>query len=115
MQIQRLNSMALAALLLGLTNAWAATAHDGSDIPECASVTPACMNANVTATSAKTGKAFHGYQPGQHKNTGEGLWIDCVVPLSQGKTVPGVENVSADNAKACLKAQALKHHSKVAP
>jgi hypothetical protein len=101
-------------LILFSTFVFGGLAHakmDGSDIPECKGVTDVCMNANVSAKDSKTGKEMHGYQPGEHKRDGEGLWMDCVVPLAKGKSVNGVTGVSQSAAEACLKAsRAARHH-----
>lgn len=59
-------------------------------IPECSSVVTQC----------KAG----GFEPGQHKKTGKGLWIDCVAVAANGKEVPGVKITQAE-AKACLDAR----------
>jgi hypothetical protein len=86
--------------------------QDGSDIPACKGVTDVCMAANVSATDSKTGKAVQGYQPGEHKRDGEGLWVDCVHKLAKGETVAGVTGVSAAAAKACAVAERAAHPRK---
>jgi hypothetical protein len=48
-----------------------------------------------------------GYKKGDHKETGKGLWKDCVQPLAEGKSVAGV-SVSADKIAAC-KAKKEEH------
>ena len=83
--------------------------HDGSDVPACKGVTDVCMAANVSATDSKTGKAMHGYQPGEHARDGEGLWVDCVAALAHGKTVAGVTGVTQAAAQACLQAERAAH------
>ena len=83
--------------------------HDGSDIPACAGVTDVCMRADVTAVDTKTGQTVRGYQPGEHKKNGKGLWYDCVRNLAKGLPVPGVTGVTQVAAKACKKAQKLAH------
>ena len=82
---------------------------DGSDVPACAGVTNVCMSASVSATDSKTGKQMNGYQPGEHKRDGEGLWADCVAPLAKGKTVAGVTGVTQAAAQACLTAFKAAH------
>ncbi len=102
-------------LFLGLTFALIPAAfakNDGSDIPACKGVTDVCMAAQVSATDSKTGKVMSGYQPGEHRRDGEGLWADCVAKLAQGKTVPGVTGVSQDSAKACQQAERAAHPKK---
>jgi hypothetical protein len=86
--------------------------NDGSDIPACKGVTDVCMAANVTATDSKNGKTMNGYQPGEHKRDGEGLWADCVAKLAHGKTVAGVSGVTQASAKACLDAEKATHPRK---
>jgi hypothetical protein len=108
-------SMKLSIFILGLgilSGAVAFANHDGSDIPACAGVTDVCMKANVSAKDSKTGKEMHGYQPGEHKRDGEGLWVDCVAKLAQGKTVEGVTGVTQAAAKACLQAEKSAHGKK---
>jgi hypothetical protein len=61
---------------------------------------------------AKSGKAMHGYQPGEHKRDGEGLWVDCVAAIAHGKTVAGVSGVSQSAAQACLNAEKAAHPKK---
>ena len=81
-----------------------ATVGDGSNIPQCKGVTDVCMAAAVTSTDSKTGKTVQGYQPGEHKADGKGLWADCVHPLAKGSTVPGVTGVTKQAAHACAQA-----------
>jgi hypothetical protein len=40
-----------------------------------------------------------GFHRGGHKE-GKGLWKDCVAPILDGRTIPGVV-VSGDDVKAC--------------
>jgi len=89
-----------------------AAVSDGSDVPACKGVTDVCMAANVSATDSKSGKAMHGYQPGEHNRDGEGLWADCVGPLAKGKTVAGVTGVTQAAAKACQQANRVAHPPK---
>ena len=93
------------------TMAYAAK-NDGSDVPACKGVTDVCMAANVSATDSKSGKAMHGYQPGEHSRDGEGLWVDCVQKLAKSLPVPGVTGVSAQAAQACLTADKAAHPRK---
>jgi hypothetical protein len=102
-------------LILGSAFAFTSIAmakHDGSDIPACKGVTDVCMAADVTATDKTNGKTVKGYQPGEHKKDGEGLWVDCVAKLAHGKTVPGVSGVSQTAAQACLDAEKASHPGK---
>jgi hypothetical protein len=84
---------------------------DGSNLPACKGVTDVCMAANVSGTDSKNGKAMHGYQPGEHKRDGEGLWADCVAKLAHGKEVPGVTGVTQQQARACLDASKAARHT----
>lgn len=45
-----------------------------------------------------------GFEPGDHKVNGKGLWKDCVGVIAKGGTVAGV-TATADQAKACHAAQ----------
>jgi hypothetical protein len=89
-----------------------AAVNDGSDIPACKGVTDVCMAANVSATDSKTGKQVTGYQPGEHRKDGKGLWVDCVGKLAKGETVEGVSGVSKEAAKACRVAEHAAHSKK---
>jgi hypothetical protein len=40
-----------------------------------------------------------GFHSGGHKE-GKGLWKDCVAPILDGRTIPGV-TVSSDDVKSC--------------
>jgi hypothetical protein len=40
-----------------------------------------------------------GFHRGGHKE-GKGLWKDCVAPILDGRTIPGV-SVASDDVKAC--------------
>jgi hypothetical protein len=86
-----------------------ASHKDGSDVPACKGVTDVCMAANVTATDSKTGKPVTGYQPGEHRKDGKGLWADCVSKLAKGEPVEGVTGVSKESAKACQQAEKSAH------
>lgn len=48
-----------------------------------------------------------GFKKGAHKESGKGLWVDCVKPLNEGKTVAGV-SVTPDQVAAC-KAKKAEH------
>jgi len=110
-QINSQFKMLLCPLTL-LTSVAFASIGDGSDIPACKGVTDVCMAANVTSTDSKTGKTLTGYQAGEHKRDGKGLWVDCVGPLSKGKTVAGVSGVTQAAAKACAQAERATHPKK---
>lgn len=73
-------------LLVSLVSAGAFAKGKAGKIPACESVVKACEAA--------------GFQPGDHKKTGKGLWVDCVHALAEGKSVSGVTVAQAD-AKAC--------------
>jgi hypothetical protein len=98
-------------LILGVSFAMASTAlakDDGSDIEACKGVTDVCIKAAVT--DAKTGKS--GYQPGEWREK-DGLWANCVEPLSKGKSVVGLSQpVSQVSAQACLVAYKAAHPKK---
>lgn len=106
--MKKLNIVTLGLGLLVVSGS-AFAAHDGSDLPACKGVTDVCMAANVSATDSKSGKAMHGYQPGEHARDGEGLWVDCVGALAHGKTVAGVTGVTQAAAKACAQAERAAH------
>lgn len=65
------------------------------DSPACSAAVKACEAA--------------GYEPGDHKKNGKGLWVDCIHAIAKGKTVAGV-SVSQADAKACM--EAAKAHRK---
>lgn len=67
-----------------------ALAKTAADIPACANIVKSCEAA--------------GFEPGEHKKTGKGLWVDCVHQIAMGKTVPGV-TATVDEAKACAEAK----------
>jgi len=71
-----------------------AMAHNPKEIPACTKIVTACESA--------------GYEPGDHKKNGKGLWIDCVGAISKGKTVSGV-SATADDAKSCIAAHKAHH------
>lgn len=54
--------------------------------PECAKIVPQCKAA--------------GFEPGQHRKTGKGLWVDCVGAIARGRTIAGV-NATKDEARSC--------------
>lgn len=106
------NTAMLFASLVMAAGVSAFAKNDGSDIPACKGVTDVCMAAQVSATDSKTGKEMHGYQPGEHKRDGEGLWIDCVAKLAKGQTVAGVSGVSQASAQGCMDAEKAAHGKK---
>jgi len=108
--MKKIASLALLCALISTTSAF--EKNDGSDVPACKGVTDVCMAANVSAIDSKTNTAMHGYQPGEHKRDGEGLWADCVAKLAHGQTVAGVTGVSKDAAQACLTAEKAAHPKK---
>ena len=67
-----------------------------ADIPECVSIAKSCETAN--------------FKEGDHKKNGRGLWLDCIGPISHGKTVEGVTGHSQGEAKKCT--EAMKHSKK---
>jgi hypothetical protein len=81
--------MKLSVLALLLAVGSFAYAEKPADLPQCASIAKSCEAA--------------GYQPGEHKKNGKGLWADCVHAIAKGKTVTGVTATQAD-AKACQEA-----------
>ena len=92
--------MSLLALGLGLVIGSIAQAEKAKDLPQCAAITKACEAA--------------GYEPGDHKKNGKGLWVDCVGAIAHGKTVAGVTATQAE-AKACAdvaKAEMKDHKAK---
>jgi hypothetical protein len=101
-----------ALIVLFVTGSMAFAKNDGSDLPACKGVTDVCMAANVSAKDSKTGQEMHGYQPGEHKRDGEGLWVDCVHKLAKGQQVAGVSGVSQPAAAACMAAEKASHGRK---
>ncbi len=89
--------LAVAAQMI-LSSSIALAVKDGSDVPACAGVTDVCMKA--------------GYEPGEHKKDGKGLWMDCVVPVAHGKTVAGVTGITQAAAHACGQAERAAHPKK---
>jgi hypothetical protein len=51
-----------------------------------------------------------GFIKGEHKKTGKGLYIDCMQPVLEGKTVAGV-TATADDIAAC-KVKEAEHKAK---
>jgi len=91
----------------------ALAANDGSDIPACKGVTDVCMTANVSAKDSKSGKVMNGYQPGEHRRDGEGLWVDCVGKRAHGIEVAGLSTpISQAAAQACVQAEKAAHPRK---
>lgn len=83
-------SLFLVSSVTAFASSSASAKGDGDAIrnsPECAKVSAACEAA--------------GFKPGAHKETGKGLWVDCIKPLADGKTIEGVTGITADEAKAC--------------
>jgi hypothetical protein len=79
-------------LILGVSTI--AKADKASDIPACTTIVKSCEAA--------------GFEPGDHKKNGKGLWVDCVHAISKGKTVAGVSSTAAE-AQGCIDAhKALK-------
>jgi hypothetical protein len=82
------------------SSAFAHGGHDGSDIAACKGVTDVCMT--------------KGFEPGDHKKNGKGLWMECVHKLAKGETVEGVTGVSKESAQSCADAAKAmrgdKHH-----
>jgi hypothetical protein len=108
-----MNKIALAATAaLFIAGSMAYAKNDGSDLPACKGVTDACMAASVSAKDSKSGQTVSGYQPGEHKRDGGGLWADCVHKLAKGQQVVGVSGVSQQAAKACLDAEKAAHAHK---
>lgn len=68
------------------------------DLPACQAIAKQCAAA--------------GFEPGDHKKNGKGLWVDCVGAIAHGKTVTGVTATQAE-AKTCADAskaaRAAKH------
>ena len=86
--------MKLTVVMLALSVASLAHAEKAKDLPQCASITKACEAA--------------GFEPGDHKKNGKGLWVDCVGALAHGKKVEGV-TATQDEAKACADAAKAEH------
>lgn len=78
--------MKLTALATILALGSFAHAQKPADLPQCATIVQQCEKA--------------GFEPGEHKKNGKGLWVDCVGAIAHGKTVAGV-TVSQADAKAC--------------
>jgi hypothetical protein len=57
--------------------------------PECSKVVGACKTA--------------GYEPGDHKKGGKGLFADCLGKVAKGDVVEGVA-ATKEEAKACMQA-----------
>ncbi|HEY2744929.1 MAG TPA: hypothetical protein VGL86_09920 [Polyangia bacterium] len=75
-----------ALVLLASTLAFAEGGGSDEPLPKpCQTIANACQAA--------------GYHHGGHKE-GKGLWKDCVAPILDGKTIPGVTANPAD-IKAC--------------
>ncbi|CAN5524959.1 hypothetical protein BH10BDE1_BH10BDE1_14950 [soil metagenome] len=57
-----------------------------ADLPACTSIVGQCEKA--------------GFEPGDHKKTGKGLWVDCVHKVAKGTAIAGVTATPAE-AKSC--------------
>lgn len=66
-----------------------ALAQKPADVPECTGPVAACEKA--------------GFQPGEHKKNGKGLWVDCIGARAHDKAVEGV-TITKEEAKACADA-----------
>jgi GH24 family phage-related lysozyme (muramidase) len=86
--------MKLTLLVFALVTSSIAHAEHAKDLPQCANLVKACESA--------------GYEPGDHKKNGKGLWVDCVGAIVHGKTVAGV-TATKDEAKACADAAKAEH------
>lgn len=85
-------SLASSLFLLSVTSVIATSnnaAAKPADLPQCQTLVQQCEKA--------------GYEPGEHKKDGKGLWVDCVGAIAHGKSVPGVTASQAD-AKTCADA-----------
>lgn len=63
-------------------------------LPQCANIVPQCEKA--------------GFEPGDHKKTGKGLWMDCVSKVAGGASIAGVSVPEAE-AKSCADAAKAVH------
>jgi hypothetical protein len=79
----------LLASIFGM-NVFAFAAETAVNDPACTAIVAACEGA--------------GYKPGEHKQNGKGLWVDCVGAIAKGKTVEGV-NGTPKEARDCMKAK----------
>lgn len=68
-----------------------------ADLPECASIVGQCEKA--------------GFEPGDHKKSGKGLWVDCVHQVAEGKVIAGVTSTQAE-AKTCSDAAKVVRKAK---
>ncbi len=89
-----MKTASMSLLVLGLLAGAQAFAQKPADLPACTSIVKSCEAA--------------GFEPGEHKANGKGLWVDCVGAIANGKTVAGVTATQAE-AKACHDA-AKAHH-----
>jgi hypothetical protein len=85
-------STILTSLLVAYSG-YAAVKGDGHKIPQCEKIAAACEAA--------------GFQPGDHKKNGKGLWVDCIGKIAKGETVAGVSSTK-DEALACEAAKKEK-------
>lgn len=84
-------------LVMVLASSSLAFADKATENPACANIAKQCESA--------------GFEPGEHKKDGKGLWVDCVEAIAKGKTVAGV-SATADEAKACHVAHKAGSHKK---
>jgi len=89
--------MKLTVLAALLTLGSLAHAQKPAELPQCTSIVQQCEKA--------------GYEPGEHKKNGKGLWVDCVGAIAHGKSVAGVTASEAD-AKACAQAARAERKEK---
>jgi hypothetical protein len=87
-------SFVLSSGFLSLANA---QTGKPADLPECTSIVGQCEKA--------------GFEPGDHKKTGKGLWVDCVHQVATGKTIAGVSSTQAE-AKTCADAAKVVRKAK---
>ena len=87
----------IVAMVMTVLPGFAQANEKAKDLPACQSIVKSCEAA--------------GFEPGEHKKDGKGLWIDCIHAIAKGKTVPGVTAAQAD-AKACQDAAKALRESK---
>ena len=78
----------------------AASFANPQNISQCANIAKQCEAA--------------GFQPGEHKKNGKGLWVDCIQVIAKGGTVSGV-TATKEEAQSCLdaaKAKRAEHKGK---
>lgn len=95
-----MNKLMILAVMTGaLVLSTKSFAEKAAELPECAGPVAACEKA--------------GFEPGEHKKNGKGLWVDCIGARAHDKAVAGV-TISKEEAKTCADAkkahrQAKKH------